>query len=184
MPVKPKNYQPFLHRELIRNYRFQDNDQIKKLFESQGLEVDLPLPSNDPSCAVGVVLERDGKISAALIGRVSMEAHLVIAPDTPGQVRIVQRLKDYAEGVTLSLSERMAQFGFPQITDISLCVPGYFTRLQKMLKDQFGFEFVPEGFIEMYKPLGVVGPPKPPAPSPSPNVESRTERLQSAASQR
>jgi hypothetical protein len=142
--------------ERIRMYRMGDGDALKKIFEEQGLPVDLPLPEKDPSVGVALVLEADGKVEAAILGRVTIEAHLVISPELPGSARKVQRLKDVAEGATLALAERQMMLGLPSVTDIEAVVPVEMTRMQKILH-RFGFEPEPSGFVRLWKSLGRTG---------------------------
>jgi hypothetical protein len=142
--------------EIIRQYRMGDGDALKRIFAEQNIPTDLPLPEKDRSVGIALVLETDGKVEAAILGRITVEAHLIIAPETPALARKVQRLKDIAEGATLALAERQTMLGMPSVSDIEAVVPVEMTRMQKILQ-RFGFNPEPDGFVRFWKPLGSTG---------------------------
>lgn len=130
----------------------EDIAAVRETFAAQGLDVHLPLPGIDPAVLIAVVGDGEkGKI--AVIGRLTIEAHLVIHPDEPNGASKVRKLTNAAEGALIVTAERMRQMGFAAVEDIEAFVPSFMSRMRSLIQ-YLGFAQEPEGYTRYWKRVG------------------------------
>jgi hypothetical protein len=140
--------------EMSSTYRFYqeaDTIELKRIFESQGLPVYLPVPGEDPSVAVAVVEEEDGKMKRALILKASLEAHFITPDEDP---YALNRLTQIAEGAVMQMNMELARLKFPVFIDGRARVPKFMDKLINFMKKRLGFVAETDQFIGLCKRLG------------------------------
>lgn len=65
---------------MIRPFQMRDSAALKFMFMKQGFEYECP-DFGDPSLISKTVLEKDGKVSMAILARLTAEAYFLIDPE-------------------------------------------------------------------------------------------------------
>jgi hypothetical protein len=138
----------------FRLYRPEDKDAVVAIFAKQGLKVRLPLPDEDAAVAVGIVGLRNGVVKMALFSRATVEEHLVIDPDEPGQSYAIKRAAQITEGAIMQLSVELAKLKFPIFVDGTAYVPKSLPNMIEYLREHLGFVDEGEEFVRLYKKVG------------------------------
>ncbi len=140
---------------MVRLYRFEDRGELETIWKSQGLadDVHLPIPGVDPNVAVATVLEEDGRVQCIIIGKLTVEASLVIRPETPEALRRVKELMRFTEGVLAHLNVQLQRCGFGGVTDAEAYITDKLPIMQRVM-GALGFRSEPEGFKRFWKLLG------------------------------
>jgi hypothetical protein len=139
----------------FRFYEPADREQVVALFEKQGLKVHLPLPSEDPACAIGFVAEKDGEIKYAFFLRSTYELHLVADPAEPLQTYAIRRLGALAEGAAMELGVEMKKVKFAYPVDAVAFVPRALSNMVSYMRDNLGFiDEATDQFHMLVKRLG------------------------------
>jgi len=136
----------------FRLYKPEDEARVKETFAAQGINVNLPLPGHDPAVIVAVVGEGE-KGAMAVIGRLTVEAHLIVHPEEPGAAAKVRTLAHAAEGALIVTAERMRQLGFAAVDDLEAFVPVKMDRMQDLIR-YLGFMNEPVGYVKFWKKVG------------------------------
>lgn len=140
----------------FRFYEPTDRDRVIALFKKQGLKVHLPLPGDDPACAIGFVAEKDGEIKYAFFLRSTYELHLVADPAEPLQTYAIRRLGALAEGAAMELGVEMKKVKFAYPVDAVAFVPKSLPRMVEYMKGSLGFiDEATDAFHMLVKRLGV-----------------------------
>lgn len=138
-------------KSIFRFIQEPDLPALKEIFAAQGLPVYLPVPGEDPSVAVAVVEEQDGKLKRALILKTSLEAHF-ITPDEDAYA--LNRLSQLAEGAVMQMNMELARLRFPVFMDGRARVPKVMVKLIAFMKKRLGFVPETDLFTGLCKRLG------------------------------
>lgn len=138
----------------FRFYRPEDKEAVTEIFKRQNLKVRLPLPGDDLAVAVGIVGLREGVVKMALFSRLTVEEHLVVAPEEPNQSYAIRRASQITEGALMQLSVELAKLKFPIIVDGTAYVPKYMPDMIEYLRNHLGFVDEGDEFVRLYKKVG------------------------------
>jgi hypothetical protein len=137
----------------VRLYRPEDEQAVREIFAKQQIDADLPLPWADPCVAVALVGEEDGKVKLAIIGRLMVEAHLVIAPDEPQAAAKIRKVMTASEGAMMAISAAMREKKCAGVDDIQAFVPEKMTRMHDLIQ-VLGFVRSDTRWIPYWKRIG------------------------------
>jgi hypothetical protein len=138
----------------VRLYQPEDETAVREIFRRQEIDADLPLPWIDPAVMVAAVAEDDdGTITDAIIGRITIEAHLVSDPEKPGAVTRVRKLANYTEGAALAIAQAMREKKCAIVTDIIAFVPKGYKRMEEFMSI-LGYVEEPPSYQPWWKRLG------------------------------
>lgn len=129
----------------------RDREVVLELFKQQNLPVYLPLPEEDPSVAVAVVEEREGKVVRALVLKATIEAHYVNIGDDPYPLN---RMTNIAEGAVMQLNVDLSRLKFPVFTDGRARVSKSMPEMIEFMKKRLSFEPETDAFVGLCKDLG------------------------------
>jgi len=142
-------------RELnFRFYEPADREQVVAVFKKQNLDSHLPLPGEDPACAIGVVGERNGEIKYAFFLRSTYELHLVADPDEENQAYAIRRLGALTEGAAMQAGVELKKLKFSYPVDAIAFVPKEMPEMVSFMKDLLGFIDEPDVSHLLVKRLG------------------------------